>query len=94
MTIQLHKPLPPLPGKLPDGNYPAVEAGRAILARKLVKRRWAVGLTQAEVARRAGIRKETLCRIEKAKVTADTPTVTKIVRVLEASERRQAAGED
>lgn len=45
MTIQLHKPLPPLPGKLPDGNYPAVEAGRAILARKLVKRRWAVGLT-------------------------------------------------
>jgi DNA-binding XRE family transcriptional regulator len=78
--------LPSLPRQLPDGNYPALEAGRAILARKLVKRRWAAGLTQAEVARRAGIRKETLCRIEKAKVTADTATVTKIVRVLEASE--------
>jgi DNA-binding XRE family transcriptional regulator len=78
--------LPSLPQRLADGNYPAIEAGRAILARKLVKRRWAAGLTQAEVARRAEIRKETLCRIEKAKVTADTATVTKIVRVLEASE--------
>jgi DNA-binding XRE family transcriptional regulator len=79
--------LPPLPEKLSDGNYPAIEAGRAVLARKLVKRRWAVGLTQAEVARRANIRKETLCRIEKAKVTADTATVAKIVRVLEYAER-------
>lgn len=78
-----------LPEKLPDGNYPAIEAGRAVLARKLVKRRWAAGISQAEAARRAGIRKETLCRIEKAKVTADTATVTKIVRVLEAAEREQ-----
>jgi DNA-binding XRE family transcriptional regulator len=84
--------LPSLPEKLSDGNYPAIEAGRAVLARKLVKRRWAAGLTQAEVARRAGIRKETLCRIEKAKVTADTATVTKIVRVLEAAEREQGSG--
>jgi DNA-binding XRE family transcriptional regulator len=83
--------LPSLPRKLADGNYPAIEAGRAILARKLVKRRWAAGLTQAEVARRAAIRKETLCRIEKAKVTADIATVTKIVRVLEAAERQAAS---
>jgi len=83
--------LPRLLEKLSDGNYPAIEAGRAILARKLVKRRWAVGLTQAELARRANIRKETLCRIEKAKVTADTATVSKIVRVLEVVERQQSA---
>jgi DNA-binding XRE family transcriptional regulator len=83
--------LPPLPRKLAEGNYPAVEAGRTVLARKLIKRRWAVGLTQAEVARRAGIRKETLCRIEKAKVTADTATVTKIVRILDVAERAQTA---
>lgn len=81
----------PLPTELSDGNYPAIEAGRTALARKLVKRRWAAGLTQAEVARRAGIRKETLCRIEKAKVTADTATVIKIVRVLEAAERNQTS---
>jgi DNA-binding XRE family transcriptional regulator len=79
---------PELPAKLASGNYPAMKALRVGLARKLIKRRWAVGLTQAEVARRAGIRAETLNRIEKAKVTADTATVTKIVRALEDAERR------
>jgi predicted transcriptional regulator len=57
------------------------------LARKLIKRRWAVGLSQAELARRSGIRPETLNRIEKAKVTADTATVTKISRALDKAER-------
>jgi len=83
--------LPKLPRKLASGNFPAVQALRIGLARKLIKRRWAVGLTQAEVARRAGIRPETLNRIEKAKVTADTATVTKISRVLDNAEREQAA---
>lgn len=82
---------PELPAKLPSGNYPAMEALRVGLARKLIKRRWAVGLSQAEVARRAGIRSETLNRIEKAKVTADTATVTKISRVLDKAERESAA---
>ena len=83
--------LPDLPRKLASGNFPAVEALRVGLARKLIRRRWAVGLTQAEVARRAGIRPETLNRIEKAKVTADTATVTKVSRVLDKAEREQAA---
>jgi len=78
--------MPELPARLPSGNYPAVEALRVGLARKLIRRRWAVGLAQAEVARRAGIRPETLNRIEKGKVTADTATVTKVVRVLEQAE--------
>jgi DNA-binding XRE family transcriptional regulator len=78
---------PQLPPRLPTGNYPAIQALRVGLARKLIKRRWAVGLSQAELARRAGIRPETLNRIEKAKVTADTATVAKIVRVLEKAER-------
>jgi ribosome-binding protein aMBF1 (putative translation factor) len=82
--------LPDLPAKLPSGNYPAVEALRAGLARKLIKRRWAVGLSQAEVARRAGCRAETLNRIERAKVTADTATITKIDRVLGQAEKAQA----
>lgn len=79
--------LPQLPEKLASGNYPAVQALRAGLARKLIRRRWAAGLSQAEVARRAGIRPETLNRIEKAKVTADTATVTKISRVLDKAQR-------
>jgi DNA-binding XRE family transcriptional regulator len=75
--------LPELPAKLPSGNYPAMAALRVGLARKLIHRRWAVGLSQVETARRAGIRPETLNRIEKAKVTADTATVAKISRVLD-----------
>ena len=81
--------LPEFPQKLPNGNYPAIEALRAGLARKLIRRRWGVGLSQAEVARRAGIRAETLNRIERAKVTADTATVTKISRVLDKAERER-----
>ena len=81
--------LPELPAKLASGNYPAMEAMRVGLARKLIRRRWGVGLSQAEVARRAGIRAETLNRIEKAKVTADTATVTKISQVLDKAEREQ-----
>lgn len=79
--------VPNLPAKLPSGNYPATEALRVGLARKLIKRRWAVGLPQAELARRAGVRPETLNRIEKARVTADTSTITKIDRALRQAEK-------
>ena len=82
--------LPGLPRPDKKGNYPAVKALRVGLARKLIRRRWSLGLSQAEVARRAGIRPETLNRIEKAKVTADTGTITKVVRVLEKAERGEA----
>jgi DNA-binding XRE family transcriptional regulator len=78
---------PELPPRGPAGNFPAVQALRTGLARKVIKRRWAVGLSQAELARRAGIRPETLNRVEKAKVTADTATVNKISRALDAAER-------
>jgi len=80
--------MPELPPRLPNGNYPAIQAVRVGLARKLIKRRWGARLTQAELARRAGIRAETINRIEKARVSADTATVTKIVRALEKAERQ------
>ena len=82
--------LPALPRPLANGNYPAIQAVRVGLARKLIKRRWGARLSQAEIARRAGLRAETINRIEKAKVTADTATITKIVRVLEKAERQAA----
>jgi hypothetical protein len=44
------------------------------------------------VARRPSIRPETLNRIEKARVTADTATLSKITRILEKAERDQVAG--
>jgi DNA-binding XRE family transcriptional regulator len=83
--------MPEFPPRLPSGNYPAIQAVRVSLARKLIKRRWAARLTQAELARRAGVRAETINRIEKAKVSADTATVTKIVRALEKAERQAAS---
>ncbi len=74
--------LPALPAPLPDGNYPAVEALRVTLARRIIRDRRAAGLTQVELARRAGIAPETLNRLEKGKMTPSLGTMQKIERVL------------
>ena len=74
---------PALPKPDAKGNYPAVEYARASLARKIIKARRQAGLTQAELARLAAIRPETLNRIEKGKTTPDTATIAKIERALE-----------
>jgi DNA-binding XRE family transcriptional regulator len=73
---------PPLPSPDANGNYPAVVAGRVLLARDILRGRRAAGLTQVELARLAGIRPETLNRIEKGKHTPTVATVEKIDRVL------------
>src|SRR4051812_34303010 len=67
--------LPPLPAKDSKGNYPAVAYARAVLARKIITARKQANLSQAELARKAGIQPAVLNRIEKAKVTADVATV-------------------
>jgi len=46
----------------------------------------AVPYARASLARRAGIRQETLSRLEKGESTPDVATVDKIVRVLERAE--------
>ena len=80
---------PPLPQPDAKGNYPAVEAARVCLARKIIRRRRAAGLTQAELAKRAGVRVETLSRLEHAKHSPNVATVDKIVRALEQAEAGQ-----
>jgi DNA-binding XRE family transcriptional regulator len=77
---------PLLPEKLPDGNYPAVEYLRASLARKIIRDRRRLGLTQVELARRAGIRPETLNRVEQGKRSPSIATVEKIDRALREAE--------
>lgn len=77
--------LPELPGQDADGNYPAVPYARALLARKLIRDRVAAGLTQRELARRAGIRFETLCRLEVGRHTPSVPTIEKLERALRAT---------
>lgn len=73
---------PALPEPDANGNYPAVEALRVSLARKIIRHRRRVGLTQADLARRAGIRLETLQRVESGKVSPSVSTVEKIDKAL------------
>jgi DNA-binding XRE family transcriptional regulator len=77
------KEFPALPPPDSSGNFPAVEYARASLARKIVRQRRAAGLTQAQLARLAGIRPETLNRIERGKTTPGTATILKIAQALD-----------
>jgi ribosome-binding protein aMBF1 (putative translation factor) len=79
MTV---KDLPAMPPRRANGDYPAIPAARVSIARDVIRARRAAGLSQAELARRAGIRIETLNRIEEAKVMTDTATMEKIDKVL------------
>jgi DNA-binding XRE family transcriptional regulator len=83
--------LPPLPEPDEHGNYPAVAYGRASLAREIILDRIRLGLTQRELARRAGIRVETLCRIESGKVTPTITSIEKIDRAIKQIEAGQPA---
>ena len=71
------------------GNRPAVSAMRAVLARDIVRDRQRVGWSQAELARRAGIRVETLNRIETGKHTASVATIEKIDTALQSATKRK-----
>lgn len=81
--------LPPLPAPDANGNYPAVEYARASLARKVIRDRVAAGLSQRELARRAGVRVETLCRIETGKHSPSIASIDKIDRALRQAARSQ-----
>jgi ribosome-binding protein aMBF1 (putative translation factor) len=74
--------LPPLPKALPGGNFPARQYLRASIARDIIKGRRRAGLSQAELARRAGIQPAVLNRIERARVDAETATVDKLLAAL------------
>ena len=80
---------PLLPPADADGNYPAVETMRAILARKIIRRRRAAGLSQVELARRANIRPETLNRLEQGKHSPSIATVDKLDHALAKAESEQ-----
>ena len=58
------------------------------LARHLIARRKNAGLSQAELARRAGIRIETLNRIERGRTTPDFATIRKLVVAIKAAQEQ------
>lgn len=84
-------PLPDLPAADAEGNVPAVEYARASLARKIIRQRVALGLNQKELAKRAGIRPEVLCRIETGKHTPAIMTIDRIDRALKRAAGKSAA---
>ncbi len=90
-TLAKAAELPPLPAPDAKGNVPAVEYARASLARKIIHARSEAGWTQQELANAAGVRVETVCRIETGKHTASVPTIQRIDRALrQSSEKKQA----
>ncbi len=86
IIAELGDKLPPLPEPDAEGLTPAVEYGRALLARKIIQRREAVGMSQAALARAAKLRVETLNRAERGKVNPDERTLSRIMRALEKAE--------
>ena len=52
------------------------------VARRIADRRKQAGLTQGELARRAGVRVETVNRIERGHVTPDFGTIRKLVEAM------------
>ena len=87
-TLAKAAQLPDYPGPNAKGNYPAREYLRISIARDIIKDRVAAGLSQKDLARLAGVRVETLCRIETGKHTPSGLTVEKIDRALKRPFRK------
>jgi ribosome-binding protein aMBF1 (putative translation factor) len=87
-----YKRIAALPPADTSGNRPAVAAMRAVLARDIVQDRERVGWSQAELARRAGVRVETLNRIETGKHTPSVATIEKIDDALRGAMKGKVGG--
>jgi ribosome-binding protein aMBF1 (putative translation factor) len=73
---------PALPEPDADGNRPADAYAAVSQARGILRARRKLGLSQVDLARRAGIRPETLNRIEHGKNAPSVPTIAKIDKAL------------
>lgn len=82
--------LPSLPAADKDGNVPALEYSRASIARQIIRERKAAGLSQQGLADLAGVRQETLSRIETGKHTASVPTIEKIDTALKTAAKAKS----
>ncbi len=70
--------LPSWPPADRKGNRPAVEFARVSISRKIIEQRRALGISQQELARLAGLRQETVSRLESGKHSPTIRTVDKI----------------
>lgn len=83
------KELPRFPEPNAKGHYPARETMAVSMARGIIRRRRALGWSQAELAKRAGMRVETINRIELAKHSPSIRTVDKIDKALNSGEKKR-----
>ena len=79
-----------MPPPLPDGSY-GIEHVRISLANKMTARRKAGGLTQAQLARLARVRVETISRLENGLHMPSVRTFDRIERALNRAAKRPAA---
>ena len=73
---------PPLPKADARGNFPAVQYVRASIAREIIRRRKALGLSQTDLADAAGVRQETISNLETGKQTVTQRIMEAIVNAL------------
>jgi ribosome-binding protein aMBF1 (putative translation factor) len=81
--------LPPFPPVAADGTSNAIDFARAAIARRLVTERTAAALSQHELAKLAGVRQETISRIESGKQTATVRILDKLDKALQSANRRR-----
>jgi len=75
-------------GRNAEDDLDAVNMSNQRLADRLLQRRREAGLTQKDLAMRAGVRVETLNRIEKGHTTPDFKTVRKLVNAMNEYQKR------
>jgi DNA-binding XRE family transcriptional regulator len=78
---------PDFPPIAKDGTSEALPFVRASIAREIIRQRRELGLTQAQLAKLAGIRQETLSRLESGKHKPNVRTVERIEAALNRKRR-------
>jgi DNA-binding XRE family transcriptional regulator len=74
-----------------SGNRPAVAFARVSIARKIIEQRRALGISQQELARLAGVRQETISRLESGKHSPTIRTVDKIDEALTRIQKKRTS---
>jgi len=80
---------PALPKPDQNGRVPAVEFTRVAIARDIIRGRRMRGLSQQALAVLAGMRAETIARIESGKHTPSVRTIDRIDRALKQAAKTQ-----
>ena len=81
--------LPAFPKADKNGNFPAIEYSTVSIARTVIRDRKSLGLTQQRLAELAGVRQETVSRIESGKHLASVRSIDKIDKAIEAERKRR-----